>query len=53
MFSVVLGITGHRDIVPEQYESIIQEFDALLSTLNKEHPNLAIRVITGMAEGAG
>jgi len=52
MFSIVLGVTGHRDVCKEQNDSIIEKLQVLLDDLWAQFPKLNIRIITGMASGA-
>lgn len=47
-----IGVTGHRDIRPEEKDQIETQLRTLLESLLNRYPNLAIQVITGLAEGA-
>jgi len=50
--SVVIGITGHRDLLTENTAHIERQFRELIGTLVRQYPDLTLRVITGFAEGA-
>jgi len=47
-----VGVTGHRDIVPEAVEATRQKSRELLSSLKSSMPATSITVISGLAEGA-
>ena len=48
----IIGITGHRDLHPEDIETIRISFNNLLDQLAKLIPDTQIRVVSGMADGA-
>jgi hypothetical protein len=47
-----IGVTGHRDILPEDIESAGQISREMLSSLKSSMPGTKISVISGLAEGA-
>ncbi len=47
-----IGVTGHRDILPEDVEGAKQKSRELLSSLKSAMPATRITVISGLAEGA-
>jgi hypothetical protein len=47
-----IGVTGHRDILPEDVEGARQKSRELLSALKASLPATRITVISGLAEGA-
>ena len=47
-----IGVSGHRDILPEDIESTRQMSHQLLSSLKSSMPGTRITVISGLAEGA-
>ena len=47
-----VGVTGHRDILPEDIDSARQSSHELLSSLQSAMPATRITVISGLAEGA-
>ena len=47
-----VGVTGHRDILPEDIDSARQSSSELLSSLKSVMPATRITVISGLAEGA-
>ena len=47
-----IGVTGHRDILPEDFEGARQKSRELLSTIKSSMPATSITVISGLAEGA-
>jgi hypothetical protein len=47
-----IGVTGHRDILPEDVEALRQSSHELLSSLRSDMPGTRISVISGLAEGA-
>jgi hypothetical protein len=47
-----VGVTGHRDILPEDVEALRQSSHELLSSLRSDMPGTRISVISGLAEGA-
>jgi hypothetical protein len=47
-----IGVTGHRDILPEDVEGAKQNSRELLSSLKSAMPATRITVISGLAEGA-
>ena len=47
-----IGVTGHRDILPEDIDTARQSSHELLSSLKSSMPATRITVISGLAEGA-
>jgi len=47
-----VGVTGHRDILPENIDTAKQNSRELLSSLKSAMPATRITVISGLAEGA-
>jgi len=47
-----VGVTGHRDILPEDIDAARQSSRELLSSLKSAMPATRITVISGLAEGA-
>ena len=47
-----IGVTGHRDILPEDVEGARHKSRELLSTIKSSMPATGITVISGLAEGA-
>ena len=47
-----VGVTGHRDILPEDIDTARQSSHELLSSLKSAMPATRITVISGLAEGA-
>lgn len=50
--SIVIGVTGHRDLLIEDAAHIECRFRELIDTLVRQYPDLTLRVISGLAEGA-
>jgi membrane protein YdbS with pleckstrin-like domain len=50
--SIVIGVTGHRDLVAQDEERIERQFRELITGLVRQYPDLYLRVLTGLAEGA-
>ena len=49
---VTVGVTGHSDIIASEESSIVTRFVRLVDKLREDYPNLNIRILTGLAEGA-
>jgi len=47
-----IGVTGHRDVLPEDVEGAREKSRELLSTIKSAMPTTRISVISGLAEGA-
>ena len=47
-----IGVTGHRDILPDDVEGAREKSRELLSTIKSSMPATKITVISGLAEGA-
>ncbi len=50
--ALVIGVTGHRDLVPEHEPRLRAEFDALLAALAAANPNTPLVVMTPLSAGA-
>lgn len=50
--SLVIGVTGHRDLVPTEVPAITLQVERFFDTLEAEFPDLPIMVLTPLAEGA-
>ncbi len=48
----VVGVTGHRDIHPDALDTIREQVRLTFDELQRSLPNTAIRLISGMADGA-
>lgn len=48
----LVGVAGHRDLLPEEVPAIRAAIDRLLRTLGDGHPDVAIQLLSPMAEGA-
>ncbi|MEM1433724.1 MAG: hypothetical protein AAGG11_06705 [Pseudomonadota bacterium] len=49
---LVIGATGHRDLVPEELPALEAIVEALLKQLKAEFPDLPLRLMTALADGA-
>ena len=49
---LVLGITGHRDLRPEDEEPLRERVQQIFSELQESYRSTPLRVISGLAEGA-
>jgi hypothetical protein len=49
---LVIGVTGHRDLVAAEIPQITKQVRDLLHSLQERYPHLPIRVMTSLAEGA-
>ncbi len=49
---LVVGVTGHRDLVPEETATIKQRVRTFFEGLQAEYPTLPLMVMTPLAEGA-
>jgi hypothetical protein len=47
-----IGVTGHRDILPADFEAASQKSTEFLSWLKESMPGTGITVISGLADGA-
>ena len=52
MVPLVIGVTGHRDLVEAELPGIEARVREFLSDLQERYPNLPLRVMTPLAEGA-
>jgi uncharacterized membrane protein YuzA (DUF378 family) len=48
----IVGVTGHRDLVPDQLPGIRTAVNALLSQLKAEQPEVRVQLLCSMADGA-
>lgn len=49
---LTIGVTGHRDLVPEEVPRIRKEVRRWLESLAAEHEGLELELLTGLAAGA-
>ena len=49
---LVVGVTGHRDLVPEEVPAITEQVTRFFTNLTDQFPGLPILVLSGLAEGA-
>lgn len=49
---LIVGVTGHRDIPNEELDALAACARALFEKLKSDFPDLPIRVLNPMAEGA-
>ena len=49
---LVIGVTGHRDLVDGEIPGVRARIEALFSLLKNDFPDLPLLVLTGLAEGA-
>jgi hypothetical protein len=49
---IVIGITGHRDVRPENEPALAEALDAIFTRLETEYPATPLLVLTPLAEGA-
>ena len=47
-----VGVTGHRDLVPEEVPGIRERLHAFFTDLAAQYPDLQLELISGLAEGA-
>ncbi|HUG97624.1 MAG TPA: hypothetical protein VMQ83_00430 [Gammaproteobacteria bacterium] len=49
---LVVGVTGHRDLVPAEIPGLRAQTRAFLERLRRDHPDLPLVVMSPLAEGA-
>jgi hypothetical protein len=49
---LVIGVTGHRDLLPDEIPDLERMVRGFLLTLTARHPGLPLAVLTPLAEGA-
>ncbi|MGA9851333.1 MAG: hypothetical protein WBR15_00135 [Gammaproteobacteria bacterium] len=49
---LVIGVTGHRDLVPEDVPRIRESLDTLFACLHRQYPHTPLRLLSPLAEGA-
>ena len=49
---LVIGVTGHRDLIPEERDKLEQAVREVLNQLRGECPDTPFVVISALAEGA-
>lgn len=49
---LVIGVTGHRDLLPDDEVRIKERVEAFFSDLQQRFPSLPLLVLTSLAEGA-
>lgn len=52
VLAITIGVTGHRDILNEDKDSLAKRFTSLIQSLEVKHPSLHFRIETGLASGA-
>lgn len=50
--ALTIGVTGHRDLVAVEVPLLTQRLEQFIDDLEARYPNLPLRFITGIAEGA-
>ena len=48
---LIVGVTAHRDLVPEEVPALEAAVDAFLKRMKGLHPDLPVAVMSGLAEG--
>ena len=51
LLTLVIGVTGHRDIPVEEYEALQARVVRLITTLRKDFPQLPLLMLNPLAEG--
>ncbi|MBU6469413.1 MAG: hypothetical protein KGQ68_01830 [Gammaproteobacteria bacterium] len=49
---LVIGVTGHRDLAPDDIPRIRESLAALFACLRKQYPHTPLRLLSPLAEGA-
>ena len=49
---MVIGVTGHRDLLPTEVEGLRSKIANLFDELRRQFPNTPLRVMSALAEGA-
>jgi len=49
---LVVGVTGHRDLVEEEQPALERRVRALFNNLSKRYPDLDLQLLTALANGA-
>ena len=49
---LVIGVTGHRDLAPQDAPRIQESLDALFACLRRQYPHTPLRLLSPLAEGA-
>jgi len=49
---LVIGVTGHRDLLPDELEALRGRVRELFAGLRKDFPHTPLRVLSALAEGA-
>ncbi|MGH8397129.1 MAG: hypothetical protein ACRETA_02635 [Gammaproteobacteria bacterium] len=49
---LVIGVTGHRDLVPKDITRIQESLNALFVCLRRQYPHTPLRLLSPLAEGA-
>jgi len=49
---LVIGVTGHRDLLPSETDELYARTRALFDELSRRFPNTPLRVMSALAEGA-
>lgn len=48
---LIVGVTAHRDLIPEEVPALEAAVDAFLRGMKGRHPDLPVAVMSGLAEG--
>jgi len=51
LLTLVIGVTGHRDIPPQEYEPLAARVTELLLSLRRDYPSLPLLMLNPLAEG--
>ncbi|MEM3846389.1 MAG: hypothetical protein QXU98_11900, partial [Candidatus Parvarchaeota archaeon] len=49
---IIVGITGHRDIVPQDVSTVMEKIRKFFNELKRKLPNTPLLLLTPLAEGA-
>ena len=49
---LVIGVTGHRDLVPTELDALREKITGLFGDLRQQFPNTPLRLMSALAEGA-
>src|SRR5271165_5032845 len=52
LLPLVVAVTGHRDLSPDEVPHIVQQVRALFIALNDRYPHTPILLLSSLAEGA-
>ena len=49
---LIIGVTGHRDLLPDEVPQLTQKIEGFFSDLSRQYPDLPLLVMSGAAAGA-